>query len=364
MGKAKNPFKGLNIDRDKILDYITDYCDANYSLYEITDLHKVGKNDHQMECIIYTDEKEIKIHFYYNKDNTTTISPRVGTEQEESIKIASYILENLEFKPSVSSSSYSVKLDKETYSFIIEYFDELSTCELITKVRNDSGRYMMHQYKSNIGDKITFKYYDNMTFQVQGKPSYLYTEVTSLLADKFPFEEIVKKQSEMYYVPLEVDEIQEEIKNLFPTAYVFFDSYEPVKSIFTGSLALRKIDIDLPDYSGFIHPALKTVEMYLVYLFLKKGIKVSIKEGFGEYFYYNEFNDENFLKNEIRDIIGCHYHCEAIEKTYKFIKKYRHGYSHSGERIVDTKLVETKSKADNIINSVVNLIESTYKTLP
>lgn len=357
----KNIYRKLNIDREKIPYYINNFCKNNFANFDIEGPLEFKNNQRRYRII--TDTREILIDFYYNSDGTTTIQPKVGKNIEDSIKVANHILENLDYKPTNKSMSYSIKLTEEHFRFVIEYFDELDNCKQIVQTRSDKGRYTLFQYRSSIGDSITFKYFDNNTFQVQGKPCYLYSEITSLLAEFFPFEEIVKKQSEYYCVPLNPKEIDNEIRELCPNAYAIFDSYEgKLKTVLTGSLALRKIDIDLPDYSGFVHPALKVLEGYIVILLNKVNIDYNIKDGFNM-FYYNEFQNKFYLKAEVQSEDKYTNYYNAIEECYNFYHNNRHPLFHIGEIIVDTRIIETKSKADNIINNIIELIERTYSSL-
>jgi len=357
----KNIYRKLNIDRNKIFKYINDYCKKTYKIFSISDL--ISISNIQKRYKILADGKEIYIDFYYNNDNTTTIQPKVGQNLEDSIKIANYILENLDYKPSDKSLSYSVKLDEEYFKFVIEYFDELKTCQKIYETRNDKGHYTLFQYRSNIGDCITFKYFDNNTFQVQGKPCYLYSEITSLLAEYFPFNEIVKKQSEYFSVPLDPREINDEIKELFPNAYEIFDSYDEIlKKKLVSSLALKKIDIDLDDYSGFVHGAFIVLEGYIVILLNKANINFNKKDGFNM-FYYNKFHNKYYLEAEVKTDVNYESYYNAIEECYNFYYNNRHPLFHVGEVIADTKVIGTKNKADNIINNIIELIERTYSSL-
>lgn len=355
---SKNIFRRLTLDRGKIFTYIIDFCNEHFNDYRISELTNVGKSTLQKRCIINADNKEIWVDFYFNTDGTTTIQPKVGKYQDISIQIASYILQNMEYKPNIHTSSFSVKLDKEQFNFIIEYFNDLSNC---TKINETTGNeYILYKYRSSIGDTITFKYFNNATFQVQGKPCYLYSEVIALLAHYFPFNEMIKKQSEFYCIPLESNEIDDEIKELFPKAHVLFNSYDGMlKTIFSPSLALRKIDILLPDYSSFVHPALRTLEGYLIILLQKVGIDYNSKEGF-IMFYENLFQKKHFLKPEYKSKINNQEKCIAIEEIYNFYHKHRHPLFHVRDVIVDTSIIERKSKADNIINNVVELIEKNY----
>ncbi|TMU83786.1 hypothetical protein FGG79_19005 [Bacillus sp. BHET2] len=361
MSKKTNPFKGLLLDRDRLLDWIQEYAEEKFESFEISPITLVGGVQHR--CIIQADSKIMLLDFYFNNDDKTTIRPTVGQNQDVSVEIATHILGKLTYKHTdVISRSYSVHpIDEEELKMILQFFDEeLEGVKKINQSYNESNNYTLYQYKSNIGDKLTLKYFGNKRLQIQGKPMFLYQEITCLLSGYFPFDEVIKNQSEFFSVEISPEEIREEMQELMPSAYNFLG--ENQKKILSGSLALNKIDIPLEDYSPFAFPALKTLEGVLKSIFLSKGVRIK-KDGFGDYFGYNGVLRKQELLVDKLDIDGSVVVKKVIEDLYNYYNKHRHKLFHVEAIDAATRIIETKQEAETIVSDVLSLIEIAHKEL-
>ncbi|TES52111.1 hypothetical protein E2L07_14485 [Halalkalibacterium halodurans] len=354
----KNIFKGLHLNRNMLLQWINEFSELKFSSFTCSELELVGGN--QYRCTIVGDGKELLVDFYFNKDDKTTIQPKVGQNQDTSMELATYILGKLEYSYSdIKSRSYSVHpLPEDELDLIIEYLGELKGVKKVNVSRNDTNRYSLYQFKSEIGDKITLTYYDNKRLQIQGKPFFLYQEVTCLLSAYFPFEDVIKNQSEFFSVEISPTEIRDEMKEMLPSAYNYIN--EELKKVLSASLALQKIDIELEDYSSFVFPALKTLEGYLKQIFAEKGILIK-KGGFGKYFGYNSILKKyKYLQEpEIDSIVTI----DVIETLYNYVHKHRHTIFHAEAIASATRIIETKQNAELIIEQVISLIETTHEKL-
>ncbi len=356
MSTKKNIFKSLHLDRDNLYDWITEFASENFAESSVSEISLISGNQHR--CKINANEKEILIDFYYNIDNTTTIQPKVGQEKDISVKIANHILSKLSFKETdVKSRSYSVHpISPDEVKVIDEYLQELSGVELLSRNRNESNKYTLYQYKSKIGDKITLKHYDNQRLQIQGKPMYLYQEVTCLLSSYFPFDEVIKQQAEFFSIDLDPKEVRDEMQLLLPNAYDVIG--DKMRKVLSASLALRKIDIQLEDYSSFVYPALKTLEGYIKILFLNHDIIIN-KDGFGEYFSYWGKQPLYVLRPDPREKIHCEITVNALEECYSYYYKHRHSLFHAESITESTRIIEKKENADAFIAEILNLMETT-----
>ncbi len=354
--KKKNIFKGLHLDRDKLPEYINEFCQNTFAQYNVSEISQMSGPQHR--CEIVGDGKEFLVDFYFNGDGTTTIQPKVGKNQDTSLKLATEILTKLQYKGTdTRGSSYSVSpIEKEDVSLVIEYLSELEGVELVNRSCNTSNKYELFQFKSKIGDKITLKYYENKRFQIQGKPLYLYQEVTCLLSGYFPFDEMIKKQSEFFSVDIDPKEVRTEMQELLPNAYAILD--ETLRKILSASLAYRNIDIQLEDYSSFVFPALRVLEGYLKVLLGKKGVRV------GKKFDMFDHNGKTFELNlNTKDTIGCTKTITAVESLYNYYNANRHGLFHVETVTSATRIIKNKETADSIINEVLSLIEDTYSDI-
>lgn len=341
--------------------WIQEFAEGKFSAFTCSEIKLVGGNQHR--CIIVGDGKEFLIDFYFNNDDKTTIQPKVGQSQDISLELATYILGKLEYKHSdIKGRSYSVHpLPADEFGLIIEYLEEeLKGVKKINESRNDTNRYSLYQFKSEIGDKITLTYFDNKRLQIQGKPFFLYQEVTCLLAAYFPFEDVIKNQSEFFSVEISPTEIRDEMKEMLPSAYNYLN--EELKKVLSASLALQKIDIELEDYSSFVFPALKTLEGYLKQIFAGKGILIK-KDGFGKFFGYNGVVRKHEMLHDPKKEINCNVTIDVIESLYNYVYKHRHTILHAEAIASATRIIETKQAAEQIIEQVISLIETTHQKM-
>ena len=66
-------------------------------------------------------------------------------------------------------------------------------------------------------------------------------------------EQIANIESETYQIDIKKDQIRDELKQYMPQAYDFLD--DKIIKILTPSLSLRRLGIELEDYSCFAFPA-------------------------------------------------------------------------------------------------------------
>ncbi|WP_342762067.1 type II toxin-antitoxin system RnlA family toxin [Bacillus sp. BR3(2024)] len=357
--KKKNIFKSLLLDREQLSEWINQIAREAFTNYSVSNLELVGKSQNQYRCIVVGDDKEIYLDFYYNGDGTTTIQPNCGANPDVGREMAVKMLNFIQFKNSdMTSMSYSVRpLEKGDFDIIVEYLTGLEDCKLLDSNRNDTNKYHLFKFRSKIGDKLTLTYFDNQRLQLQGKPAFLYQEVTCMLASYFPFDEMVKSQAEFFSVDLSPKEIRDEMKELLPNAYASLD--ETLKSILSSSLALQKIDIPLEDYSCFAFPALRTLEGYLKGIFRGQGIIVG-KEGF---YFFDKVGGKYVLNVEKCGIKCNNVVIQCIEHLYNYYNRQRHGLFHASGIGVGSRILADKRLAETIISDVVSLIETSHNDI-
>ncbi|MHC8522513.1 type II toxin-antitoxin system RnlA family toxin [Rossellomorea sp. H39__3] len=209
----KNIFKSLNLDRKKLPEIIQEFVQKRFSSSQISDIEHINGTLHR--CTIQADFKTILLDFYYLENGKTTIRPS-GQHVDISTELAAHIKGKIQFAATDRTGDYSVcPLEEEEFDFIIEYLQEgLEDVKKIAESDNEAQKYVLYQFQSSIADKITLKYYKTTRrLQIQGKPMYLYQEVTCLLARHFPFEEVIKNQSEFFSIEIKPEEIREKCRN-------------------------------------------------------------------------------------------------------------------------------------------------------
>lgn len=74
------------------------------------------------------------------------------------------------------------------------------------------------------------------------------------------------------------------------------------------------------------------------------------------------FNGDVLTQNSVTQIGDATFQNE-LERIYVYFKGNRHVIFHSDRILIGTKLIEDKHEADEIINAVINLIESSYASI-
>lgn len=350
-----NFLKNLNLDRSKIKEQVVEYCTEEFTTYSVSDIRHM--NNTLYRCDVSGDTKEIVVDFYFKGNGTTTIKP-VGQNPDDSFKIGLYLKTNL-CNTNTARASYSIQsVENEVVTVLIEYLLELNG---VAKINEDvTDLYTLYKFKSLHGDKVVIKYFINKRLQIQGKPLYLYQEITCFLAEYFPFEDIVKAQSDFFSVSITKEDIQEEFDNLLPSSKDFLG--ERLKSILSPALAYRQIDISLPDYTGFVFPVLRALEGYIKLLFQTKNIRIKKRNGFDEYIFFD--GQKHFLRPETTIQINCPDTCHAIERSFNYFNEHRNELFHADGIDANIRLVETKQEAVRIIDKTFQIIEETYTSIP
>lgn len=349
---AHSPFGRLNINRAKLEDNIQEFCEREFDSYQIDGIKLLSDKSHQYRCKMTADGKNLIIDFYFNDDGTTTIQPIVGKEQTIQLSLALHILSKIDPKAASPSANYSVRLVKEHVDMVISYLQELPGVQKLAETTSPDMGYILYRFAGPTGDKLVLKHYTNGTFQVQGKPLYLYQEVTCFLSQYLPFEEAVHNQEQAYCIRLDVAEIKQEIIDLLPKAHVILDTILQNKLV--SSLAFKKIDINLLDYSSFIHPTLIVLEGYIKRLLYNNG---RIITGNINCFTKDDATGLYILQN---NVITCPNTARAIEEAYNYYSKERHGHMHAGGIPDSHAIIEDPAIANQKIMEILAVIESTY----
>lgn len=115
-------------------------------------------------------------------------------------------------------------------------------------------------FTSKIGDKLTVNIYKTGTLTLQGKPAYLYGEAISFLSycNDISVDDIVDSINTFHNVSVKTSEVRNDMEVLMPRAYGNID--EMILKLLSPSISLRKVNIELEDYSCYTFPALRALE--------------------------------------------------------------------------------------------------------
>lgn len=348
MAKKKSVF----IDRDKINDMIFEIGNEEWNDFTAESLKKVGN---QYRCNICADGKKAILDFYFNNDGTTTIFP-TGENTNISSIIKAKLGERCQYKGELNGKTYSFRnLSDEWAEKLIDFLSSLEGVDVETIENSIPPEHKIYRFNSKIGDRLTINCYATGTVTLQGKPAYLYGEAISLLSycNDISINDIVDTVNSFHEVNIGVEEVRNEMEILLPRAYGNID--DMILKLLSPSISLRRVRIPLEDYSCYAFSALRALEGYLKYLLGNKGIAVG--HSFGSVFNGNVLLPK--WQSQIADIT----YQQEVEKLYLYLKGNRHVIFHAEQVLIGTTILEDKHEADEIVNTVLNLIETSYTNI-
>ena len=337
---------GIYIDRNETINIVKETLRKKWEKFQVSELYQVGN---AMRCDITIDDKKSSIDFFFRKDGTTSMLV-VGKNTEIAQYVKITIESNVDFSSNAKAKSCSFKkVPIEWSNKLIQFLNDNPK---ITIVKSDieKPKHIEYAISSAYGDKITISIYPNKTILLQGKPAYIFSEAISFLSycNDISTQNIIDGISCLHYVNVETDDVNSQLEFLLKNSYSKLDPI--IIKLLSPSVALRKISIELYDYSCFAFPALRALEAYIKWLLAKKGVAVG--RSFAGIFYgYN-------LTTQVCSTINDSVYQSEIEKVFKYFKDNRHVYFHTEQVLIDTALIQNRSEADSIINSVINLIET------
>ena len=341
------------IDKDAVDDIISTVGNKEWESFECEKITKLGNAD---RCVFYVDGKKAMLDFFFREDGPTTIQSKSNNiELSERLKLL--IQEQCEYKEIGTSKTHSLLINNE---WAIKLVNFMSTLDKVTYNHKSyqQPKHEFYQFRSNIGDKITFIIYDTGKLVIQGKPAYLYSEAISFLSycPKITMEDILAANNKFQNIDVKTDDVREELKALMPSAYDKID--DTIVKILTPSLVLKKVKVELEDYSCYAFPALRALEGYLKFLFLSK--EISVNRNFGLFYDYNSASGQHYLNRTYSIEVNDRKTQTAMEEIYNYFNKNRHTLFHTEQILIATSILEDRQEADLIINEVINMIEGTY----
>jgi hypothetical protein len=251
-----------------------------------------------------------------------------------------------------TNSFYLKAIRDQDFEVVLEFLVEECGAEIISDSQQKIARHL--KIKGAQGDKMVINHFKTKSFQVQGKPRMLFHDTIMILSDLLPFKDIIDTQLEYYETNLTSTDIIGELENRLPISGDKLN--DKIKSVISPSLALKKTDIALTDYSAFAFPMLRGLEGVIKQIFADKGINIT-KEGFGAYFVNRgisvTFNDQT------KALVKCPKHEKALCNMYSYYSNQRHSIFHMDSTVGTSKILD-RTEAEHIINTGINLIEEGY----
>jgi hypothetical protein len=342
--------KKINLNRALILPTIEAYVGESTN---ITFIEKaVGFH---IYSFLQTGKDQASLNVYYNSNGTTTLQYKTGKNQDWSLEIAQDIVANCSVKEFNANSFYLKAIRDEDFEVVLEFLVQECGAVITSDKEQKNGRHLKLQ--GSQGDTMVINHFKNKAFQAQGKPRMLFHDTIMILSDLLPFKDIINTQLEFYETNLTSADIIGELENRLPVSGASLD--DKIKSVISPSLALRKTDIALTDYSAFAFPMLRGLEGVMKQIFSSKGVNVT-KEGFGAFFDNNGISVT--FKTSTKALIKCAKHEKALCDMYSYYSNQRHTIFHMDTTVSTSKILD-RTEAEHIINTGINVIESGYTVL-
>lgn len=340
-------YKKLNINRTLIAQILSENVES------LAEPVEKGNNEVHFRATM-PDGKDVFLIFYFNKDGTTSISPR-EPNLEVGNQLAELIATNGVYSDKGNIELF-IHLDENDYATILDYLTSECGAEE-TENKNISGGKQV-KLTGKCGNQLVIKYFTKKAnMQIQGKPLSLYEDLIEILCELLPYEEFVNSQLKQIKVELEPAVVKGELESRLSHSYDFLG--DKVGAILSPSLALNKLDIKLDDYTPVAMPVLRGLEGYVKLLF--KGNGYIIDKNFGTVIDGN--GGEPFVLDTVKTQINCTYTVSAIEQCYAYWTQQRHGLFHVDGTVDSTRTIN-KAEADQIIKDSLALIEDTFTAIP
>lgn len=289
----------------------------------------------------------------------TKVKAHTGDKyNEKADQLAKDALNDIESNTLINKSdndknkTYTFKLITENWiNYLINFLNNLN--DINHKIKTEKSK-NIHQFSRGTNDKITISVYNNGTLVIQGRPSQLYSETISFLGNSpdITINDINLANNEFYGVDNKTENFELLMKEAFPQSYDKIP--DTIKKIILPSLVLRTKLIDVTDYSCYSFPALRALEGCIKHFLCLKDLIIGEKESFGKYF--NNMKLKANTKKQIKDEILIN----ELEIIYAYLKSNRHCMFHTNSILIETKILEKKEEADDIINNVIGLIENIF----
>lgn len=344
--------KGIYIDRDTIVKKINDIGNNVWEEFSASELKQLGN---LYRCDIIADGKSAMLNFFFKTDGTTTIQV-CGSNIEISTIIKTKLEEQAQYVGNVENKTCSLKkLPLDWSEKLIKYLSELENVTVYSNIIETHPKHTEYIFISTIGDRLVINKYDNGTIVLQGKPAYIFSEAISFISycNEITLDDIVSSVNIVHNIDIKVSDVHNELEILLKNAYSNIDPV--IIKILSPSLSLKKIAMEMEDYSCFVFPALRALEGYIKFLLGLKSIPVG-------HTFANIFSGYSLTVDAIKKVSDATYQNE-LERLYKYFRDNRHVHFHTEQVLVGTTLIENRIEADSIVNDVIELIETSYTNL-
>lgn len=356
-------YSKLLFDSSKIDDWINQWCELNL----VGEFDIRSKSTAQrISYTILNDGKEIKIDFIKSNGGALTIYPAVGKNQDISELIAEDIYSRVssELGKSPFSNGFSIKMAFDDFEILIDLlkeYDDISLENYSKQVEPGKPQYELYRFKSELNDTVVVKYFNNTKrVQIQGKPLYLFNEITSLICQSEEnADSVVDAHIELCNLQVKRSELNDELMDILGTdAYNFMTITH--RAMLNTSIVLSKVKIEgLDDYSYIFQQALRTYEGFMRKMMSAKGCILPAKKQIGEFFTRPNTNVDFIMKPKYTSGLNVNL-ISIFENMYNFYHSKRHPYMHSSDSDATTSIEGTYGKALEKLEEIIHNMKVNY----
>ena len=358
-----NKYSRLDIDITRIKGWINDWCNINNFENKISE----PQNDiHRIRYDISINNKTVTIDFLKCKGGLLTIQPKVGKDQETSLKIADYILSQLSNKSeNPYANGFTLKITSDDFETLIMLLKEQDNIELLDYSKQDTAGkpvYDLYHFKSHLKDTVAIKYFRNTnTFQMQGKPLYLFREIMGMISqtnDKNA-NNVLDQNIELFHIKVDPEELELELKSILGDNLYNFLAKKHRIMIKNSMIFSRSSMEGFEDYSFIPAMSLRAYEGMILRALNAAGIILQDKEKIGSCFYMDKSDEEYYLKQEYKNTISSN-KTVSLERMYRFYRKNRHPMSHATATDFGTFTISSFEIAVDKVKEIIDNMKSNY----
>ncbi|GAA0469355.1 viroplasmin family protein [Alkalibacillus silvisoli] len=355
---SENPKNiGIFVEPNKLGEAICSAGESEWKDFQLLSFEKVGN---AKRCIFSVNDKQGSLDFYYRTSKGTTTMTPIGKNVELSSVLRDRIIEQSEYTDTGVSKSHTFRINKEWANKLVNFLGGLEDIGKDQK-SYENPKYQQYNFVSGRGDRLNVNIYETGKVVLQGKPAYLYTEALSFLSycPEVNINDVVEANNSFYEVYITVTDTRTELHKLMPNAFENID--DTLIKILSPAVSLKKIKMEIEDYSCYAFPALRALEGYLKYLFGIEGVEIG--HNYGQQFGHDTKTGAFHLKKHTVQKLKNPKSEVPITEAYNYLNKNRHTLFHSEQLLFTTRILEDKLEADQIVNEVIDLIERTYTYL-
>ena len=208
-------------------------------------------------------------------------------------------------------------------------------------------------------DRVQISLYNNIKMTVQGKKSDLFQMITTSVIENLPCDDFVQVLKDAYSISVNKVKVEDDYKRMLPTI-----SQETLPENVVILIKQSIINLNNPafndiEFSGYAFPALKALEAVLKYNLDKCGIPMTSPN-------FNMFDKNNnvFTLQPSKATGLSPSNVVKLENCYNHLYNQRHTLFHFGIIIggtdTNTRLLNKKSDANDIINNALKIIDENY----